>query len=546
MIIRPTRRTAIAGGLAAAGAVSLSGCGAAVVGFDPKRMALDIANNGEPLSLDPQKASGTWENNIIGNIFMGLTTEAADGKIIPGMATVWETSKDGLTWTFQLREALWSDGVPCTAYDFEYAYQNIFNPKTFAKYAFILYPLKNGQKIVEGKAAPQTVGARALDERTLQLSLEYPAPYLTGVLKHYTSFPIPRHVHQKRGRAWIRPENVVTNGAYTLVRYWSNYIVALKKNPRFYDADNVAFEELYFYPISNDDAAARRVMRGEIGWSTNFPGKKVELYEAELPGFPRVAPYMLNQHINFNNQRAPFNDPRVRQALTMAIDRDFLCNAIWKAGYVPSYNFVPPGLSGYERTGRWTWADLTLEQRREEGRRLLQDAGFGPANPLRFQFRHRNTGDNPEIARAVLSDWRELGRSGGGTPWVEPRLSGGDVQMHYKFLENKDYEVGDGGWVGDYNDARTYLSLGMTATGDQNYSGFSNAQFDSLMDQSDRELDTAIRGDLMRQAEQVMLDACAISPLGFGASKNLVDPRIDGWETNIEDIHRARWMKLKA
>lgn len=546
MIIRPTRRATLAGGLAAAGAASLSGCGAAVVGFDPKRMALDIANNGEPLSLDPQKASGTWENNIIGNMFMGLTTEAADGSIIPGMATEWETSKDGLTWTFQLREATWSDGVPCTAYDFEYAYRNIFNPKTFAKYAFILYPIKNGQKIVSGEAAPETAGVKAVDERTLVLSLEYPAPYLKGVLKHYTAFPIPRHVHQKVGRAWIRPEHVVTNGAFTLVRYWSNYIVALKKNPRFFDADNVAFEELYFYPISNDDAAARRVMRGEIGWSTNFPGKKVELYEAELPGFPRVAPYMLNQHLNFNNRRAPFDDVRVRRALTMAIDREFLCNAIWKAGYVPSYNFVPPGLSGYEKTARWTWANMPLTERRDEARRLLQEAGFGPNRPLRFQFRHRNTGDNPEIARAVLSDWRELGRSPGGASWVEPRLSGGDVQMHYKFLENKDYEVGDGGWVGDFNDARTYLSLGMTATGDQNYSGYSNPAFDSLMDQSDRELDPIIRADLMRQAEQRFLDDCAISPLGFGASKNLVDPRIDGWETNIEDIHRARWMKLKA
>jgi oligopeptide transport system substrate-binding protein len=544
MLYRPTRRSAL---IATGAAAALAGCGKSVTGLDPARRVLDIANAGEPLTLDPQKASGTWENNIIGNLFLGLTTEAANGEIIGGMAERWETSADGLVWTFYLRPATWSDGVACTAYDFVYAYQNLFDPDTIAEYAFIMYPIKNGQARKEGKVGADAVGAKALDERTLQLTLEYPAPYLPGILKHYSSFAIPRHIHARVGGAWVKPENIATNGAFTLVRHWSNYIVALKKNPRFYDAANVAFEELYFYPVTNDDSAARRVMRGEVGWSTNFPGKKRDYYDKVLPNFPRVAPYLLNQHLNFNTQRKPFDDPRVRRALTMAIDRDFLCNSIWKAGYQPSYNLVPPGMAGYDKAARWTWADMTLDQRRAEGRRLLMEAGFGPGKPLRFEFIHRNTGDNPEIARVIQSDWRDLGQSeGGGAPWVEATLRGGDVQIHYATMRSKNYEVGDGGWVGDFNDPRTYLSLAMTATGPQNYSGYSSLAFDTLMDQSDRELDPAKRSELLRQAEQMMLEDCPMSPLGFGASKNLVDPRITGWETNVEDIHRARWFKLKG
>lgn len=542
MILRPTRRQAL---VTAGAAAALAGCGASVTGLDPQRLILDIANAGEPLSLDPQKASGTWENNIIGNLFMGLTTEAADGHIIPGMAERWETTPDGMTWTFYLRPAMWSDGVPCTAYDFVYAYQNLFDPEMIAEYASILYVIKNGQKRKEGKVAREEVGARALDERTLQLYLEYPAPYLPGILKHYTSFPIPRHVHERVGGDWIKPANAVTNGAYTLVKHWSNYIVHIKKNERFFDANNVQFQELFFYPLSNDDAAARRVMRGEVGWSTNFPGKKLDFYEEALPKFPRVAPYLLCQYLSFNTRKAPFNDARVRRALTMAIDRDFLAKSIWKAGYQPAYNMVPPGMDGYDQTGRFSWADQPLDARRETARQLLAEAGYGPNNPFRFEFIHRNTGDNPEIARVILSDWRELGRTGGST-WVEARLRGGDTQIHYATLRANNFEVGDGGWVGDYNDARTYLYLNMKATGPQNYSGYDNPAYDDLMNQSDRELDKVKRAGLLLQAEQMMLEDAPICPLGFGASKNLVDPRLDGWQTNVEDIHRARWFKLKA
>ena len=529
------------GVMGAAGAAALvSGCGGRVVGLDVARRLLDIGNGAEPLSLDPHKASGQWENRIIGEMFLGLTTEDAHGQPIPGMAESWETSEDGLTWTFHLRDANWSDGAPCTAYDFEYAFRRILSPDTIAEYAQITYAILNAQKAKEGKVKIEDIGVRAIDERTLEMRLEHPAPYLAGLLKHYTHYPVPKHVVEKFGDAWIKPANIQVNGPFKLEKWWSNYVVHLVKNTGFYDARNVAFNELYFYPTNNDDAAVRRVMSRELGWSTNFSGKKATYYEKALPGFVKIAPFMQVQYFSINTRRAPFNDVRVRRALSMAIDRTFVCDRIWQAGYQSAWSFVPPGIYAYPKSGRLDFAGAPVAERRAEARRLLEAAGFGPDRPLRFTFSHRNTQDNPAVAVVAQADWRAI------APWVEVTLSGVETQIHYANLRNRNFDVGDGAWIADYNDAYTYLFLCETRTGPQNYSGYSNPAYDQLMAGATLERDAAARADLMRQAEQIMLDDCPVIPVGFGTSKNLVDPRIKGFEGNLEDVHRSRWMTIST
>lgn len=527
-------------GLAAGalGATLLAGCGRAVIGLDPVNASLDIGNGAEPLSLDPHKASGQWENNIIGNLLVGLTTDGPDAAIIPGIAERWETSEDGLTWTFYLRAAQWSDGRPCDAYDFEYAYRRILHPDTIAEYASILYPILNAQACKSGDLPIEALGVRAVDARTFEIRLEHPAPYLPGLLKHYTSFPVPRHIVEAHGDDWIKPENAVWNGAFRLVKWWSNYIVHLAKNERFFDAQNVALKELFFYPSTDDDAAARRVMRGEIAWSTRFPGKKQDLYDREIPGFARTHPWLLNNYFSLNTSRPPFNDVRVRRALSMAIDRRFLAYEIWKAGYEPAYGFVPPGIAGYPEGARLFFADWPKERRLEEARRLLEEAGYGPSNPLRFTFKHRNSGDNPRVAVVAQADWRAI------APWVQAELRGQEVQIHYADLRAGDFEAGDGGWIADYNDAKNYLFLLETRTGNQNYSRYSNPAYDQLMLAADQERDAERRFEIMRQAEQIAVDDCPIIPVAIGASTNLVHPRVTGWVENIEDVHRARWMGI--
>jgi oligopeptide transport system substrate-binding protein len=526
------------GGLALAALAA--GCQGSVVGLDPAKRSLDIGNGAEPLTLDPHKASGQWENRIIGELFIGLTTEDIDANPIPGMATHWETSADGLTWTFHLREATWSDGAPLTARDFEYGFKRIMNPKTIAEYASILYLVRNAEKCKKDELPIDALGVRAVDDRTFEIRLEHPAPYLPGLMKHYTSFAVPAHIVEKHGDAWLNPENIVTNGPYMLDKWWSNYIIHLTKNPRFFEAEKVYFEHLYFYPTPDNDAAARRITRGELGWSTDFAGKKQDFYEQELPGWVRVNSGLLLQYYSLNTTKPPFNDKRVRQAVSMALDREFMCDQIWKAGYKPAYGFVPPGMRGWPDGAKLFFAEWPKERRQEEARGLLQEAGYGPNNPLQFKFNHRNTGDNPRIAVVAQNDWQSI------APWVKVELAGQETQVHYAMLRAKDFMAGDGGWIADFNDARNYLYLMETRTGDQNYPSYSNPDYDKLMFQSDNEPDPQKRYDLMFQAEKTMLDDCPAVPIGIGAWKNLIDPRVEGFNMNLEDLHRARWMRVKA
>lgn len=526
---------------ALAGAGGLAACAnAKVVGFDPARRTLDIANQGEPLSLDPHKASGTWENNIIGNMFMGLTTEGPDGVPLPGMATSWEASEDGLSWVFNLRQAYWSDGQPVDAHDFVYAYQRILNPENLAEYASILYPIKNAEKVNNGELGPNQVGVYALDDRTLEIQLEHPAAYLPQLLMHYTNYPVPKHVVEAHGDDWIKPENIVVNGAYKLVKWWSNYIVHIRKNPAFFDSRNVWLEDIYFYPSSDVNVATRATLSGERGWSTGFPSNRAPELRRSVPAMVKVDPYLLVQYFSFNMTRAPFNDARVRRALAMAVDRDFIGSQIYRAGEFPAYSFVPPGIANYPARARYPWADQPIAARRAEAQRLLRDAGYGPNNPLRFVFSHRNTGDNPRVAVVAQADWAEI------APWVVVELNGVETQIHYANLRAKNFQVGDGGWVADFNDARNYLYLLETRTADQNYPGFSSADFDRLMREADHEPNAEARAALMAQAEQIALDEAPVSTTVFGVSKNLVHPRLGGWQGNLADIHRARWFVERA
>lgn len=536
------RRRLLTAGAGLGAASTLGACSASrIVGFDKVKKTLDINNAGEPLSLDPHKASGTWENNIIGNMFIGLVTESAKAEPIPGMAERWETSEDGLTWTFFLREAYWSDGEACDAHDFQFAFRRILDPESLSEYASILYSIKNAVAVNNGDLPPDQVGVTALDDRTLEIRLEHPAGYLPQILKHYTAYPVPKHKVEQFGNAWIKPENVVVNGPYTLQKWWSNYMVHLVRNPTFWDNDNVVLEELFFYPSVDVNAAARKVLSGECGWTNSFPANQVEELRAELPGYVRVAPFLTCVYFSFNTTRAPYDDPRVRSALAMALDREFIASRIYRTGEQPAYSFVPPGIANYPQgAARYPWAGQTLEQRRAEARRLLMEAGFGPNNPLRVEFSHRNTRDNPRVAVVVQNDWGQI------APWVIVELRGTETQIHYANLRAKNYQVGDGAWVADYNDAKTYLTLCETQTGAQNYSGYSNPTYDALMRQSDFEVDVVRRGEIMAQAEALMLSEAPICMSVFQSSTNLVHPDLSGFEDNLEDIHRARWFGIKA
>ena len=499
-----------------------------------------VGNTAEPLTLDPHKASGTWENHIIGDMFMGLTTEAPDADVAPGMATSWTTSADGLTWTFHLRDAVWSDGIPVTAEDFVAGFRRLFDPETLSEYASIQFGMKNAEAVYEKNLPPEALGIRAVDPKTIEIVLENPAPYLPQLLKHYTAFPIPRHVVEKVGANWTKPNNIVVNGAYKLVRWRTNDLIEVEKNDRFWDAPNVCFKRIFYYPTNDSLAAERRVRAGQLDVNTEIDGTRLKFLERNLPGYSRVHDFMGTVFLAFNNRKKPFDDARVRRALSMAINRDFIADEILRAGQTPAYSLIPRSVANYPGSAPLDWAGDPMPKRRADARALLEAAGFGPDNPLIFNYSHRNTGDNPRIAPVLQKNWSDI------APWVRVQIQGVETQMHYANLRTGDFDVGDGGWIADFNDARNFLFLMETKSRDQNYSKYSNAEFDRILAASDKERDLTKRGRMLAAAEAITGRDQPMAPVVYYVNKNLVRPDISGWVDNIEDIHRARYLCRKS
>ncbi len=518
-----------------AGALALSACSGGAP-EDAGAIVLHRGNSAEPLSLDPHLASGTWENNIIGDMIIGLFTENEAGKPIPGMAKSWEVSEDGLTWEFDLIDASWSDGVPVTAEDFVYGLRRILNPDTRAQYASLVYPIKNAQAVNNGKMPGDQLGVTALSPTKLRIELEYPAPYLPGLLSHYTTYPVPKHVVEKFGAKWVQPENIVVNGPFILTQWRTNDFVHVKRNPLFYDNENVCLDEIYYYAITDNNAAERRVREGQLDVNNDFPGRKMEFLNKELPGYVRIHPYLGTTYYSFNTKVAPFDDRRVRLALAMALDRDHLTQNVLKAGYIPAYSLVPPGIANYPSGAIADWAALSFKQRQIKAKELLIEAGYGPDHPLQFEFTHRSTGDNPVAAPGVQNDWNNI------APWVNVTIAQIETQILYDNLRTGDFGASDGAWVADFNDASNFLYLMQTSAGPMNYSRYSNPAYDALMDSANREMDMVLRAQMMKQAEQMMLDDMPIVPMWYLVNRALVNPKVTGWVDNITNLHRSRYL----
>lgn len=497
---------------------------------------LHRGNTAEPLTLDPHKAVLTWENHIIGDMFVGLYTENAAAEPVYGMAVSHSVSDDGLTWTFDLRDAVWSDGQPVTTDDFVFAFRRILDPATLAQYASLLYPIKNAQAVNEGAMEPDKLGVRAIDEDTLEIELEYPTPYLPSLLTHFTAYPVPRHIVEEYGAAWVQPENIEVNGPFKLEEWRTNDFIRLSKNDRFFDAENVCLNEIFYYPTNDNNAAVRRLRAGELHINAEFPGQKIDELRQQLPGYVHVSPYLATVYYSYDLTEPPFDDKRVRTALAMALDRDFMVEEILAAGQLPAGSIVPPGIANYDGGAKVRWWDMSLEERRVQARKLLQQAGYGPDNPLEFEYTHRNTSDNPRIAPVIQADWEAI------ADWVSVNITGVETQIHYDNLRAGNFEVADAAWAADFNDPINFLYLFQTSAGDMNYGDYSNPRFDSLIRQSNNELDLERRAALLERAEQILLDDMPVIPMWFFVTKNLVSPRVTGWKDNSVDIHRSRYL----
>lgn len=494
-------------------------------------------------ALDPHRSSAAWENIIIGDMFHGLMQHAPDGEVIPAVAESWEISDDDLTWTFKLKETTWSDGVPLTANDFVFALRRIQDPAVASQYSSLLYVIKNAEAVnnynpEDGSGLPpEELGVRAIDDYTLEITLMKPAPYLLGLLTHYTTFPVPQHIVEQYGDAWVQPDNIEVNGPYKLVYWVTGDQIVTEKNPLFYEADTVCFERVAYFELTDASAVERRIEAGELDINNDFDGGRKAEIDQRFPGWARTSPALLTTYWSFNSSEEPFDDVRVRKALAIAINREFIVNQVLTPGFIPAYSFVPPGINNYEtERPQVDWADTPREERLVEARRLLEDAGFGPDNPLEFEYIYRSTGDNPKAAPVAQANWNEI------APWVNAQILLQDTKVLYARLRQSNFEVSDGGWLADYNDPLNYLYLLDSATGQQNYGNYDNPEFDALLEQAGQERDLVRRAELFAAAEAIILEEKPITPMWFQVTKNLVDPSLTGWEENAEDNHRSRWM----
>jgi oligopeptide transport system substrate-binding protein len=494
---------------------------------------------GDAATLDPQKTSTIIEADILLDLFEGLVTYNAKGEIVPGAARSWTISDDGLTYTFKLRDAKWSNGDKVLASDFVFTLRRVVDPATGSQYAALFYPLKNAAGINKNKESPTTLGVSALDDSTLEIKLEKPTPYLLGVLAHQTAAPVQQANVEKFGADFVRPGNLVSNGAFKLQEFTPNDRTILVRNENFHDAATVKLDKEIFFPLEDRSAALRRFQAGELDSYNDVPADQVKFIRANLKTEFRSSPFLGVFYYAFNTRKPPFDDVRVRQALSMIVDREFLADRIWGGTMFPGYSLIPPGVANYGDPSMMAWKDMSPIDREDKAKALLKEAGYGPGGkPLKLEIRF-NTSENNKATSVALADmWKALG--------VETSLINTDIKTHYALLQSGgDFDVARAGWIGDYSDPQNFLFLGLSDNKALNYSHYSNPDYDALMAKAGGERDLGARARLMQQAEALLMRDQPMMPLLYYSSKNLISTRLKGWESNTLDRHLGRYLSIE-
>ncbi len=494
----------------------------------------------EVSDLDPQLAANIAENDIASALFEGLVTEdPVDLHPVPGVAESWEISPDQLTYLFHLRAgAKWSNGTPVTAQDFVGSWRRILTPALGAANADLLHVLQGAEAFHRGLTKDfGSVGVTALDDRTLRVRLEHPAPYFLSLLTHPAWAPVPLSViaaagsATERGNAWSQPETFVGNGAFTLKSWQPNRRIIVERSPTYWDAAKVRLAAIYFYPIDSSDAEERAFRAGQLHLTYVLPFGKVETYRRDGPQFLRADPYLNTYFLRLNLRRPPFGDERVRRALALTVDRAGIVEKILHGGQRAATALVPPGLPGYTPAAGIAGDAATARQ-------LLAAAGFPGGRGLPTIELLYNTSDNHRIlAEALQEMWRrELG--------VEVRLVNQEFKVVLSERRAGNYQILLSDWVGDYLDPITFLDL-WCSDSSNNHTGWASPAYDSLLFAAARAPDPADRANQLRQAESLMLAAVPIIPLYYNTHVFLVQPAVKGWHPTLLDHHPYKHVWLE-
>jgi len=493
-------------------------------------------NGGEPETLDPHLAQGVPASRILRDLFEGLTTESAEGDLVPGAALRWNISRDARTYTFYLRRDLtWSNGEPLTAGDFVYSLQRALAPETASSAARTLLPIHNAREVLAGELPVEELGISLLDEFSMQITLTGPTPYFLGLLASPVAYPVNRKNLEEYGDQFAKPDKLVSNGAYVLKSWSPRVSIELQKNPRFREAELTLVERVYYIPTEDRSAEVKQFRAGELDWTNEVPSNQFKWLQRHYPDELVISPWMGSYFFGFNLTQEPFIDnPSLRMALILAIDRQIITDKVTQFGEMPSFALVPPGIDGYVPFSP-EYADWAQEERDHEARRLYEQAGYSQDKPLRIEIRYNTSDNDKKIALAIASMWKQaLG--------VHVTLVNEEFRV---FLQNREQkvitQVFRAGWISDYNDPYSFLELFRTGHGRNDY-GYSNSTFDALLDEAGAERVRARRERLMFEAERVLMTDHVIIPIFTYVTKRLVSPHLKGWHNNVMDHHPTRNM----
>jgi oligopeptide transport system substrate-binding protein len=510
--------------------------GVATAAPEAKSQVLNIGNGAEPKDLDPQIVTGVPESNITQNLFEALVCK--DPKTlqpIPAVAESWTISKDGKIYTFKLRNnAKWTNGDPVTASDFVYSWIRLLNPLTAAEYAYQGYYLKNGEAFNKGTLKdPSQVGVKAIDPHTLQVTLENPTPFFLSLVYHQSLLPVHKATVEKFGAKWTRPENIVSNGAYMLDKWEMNKIISLKPNPKYWDLASLKLTRVNYYPVEQLQTEEKMFRAKELQITYQVPLEKIPFWQKDSTGVYQQAPYLGTYFYWVNVKKAPLDNKLVRTALALGIDRERIVKYVTRAGELPGSALTPPGTGGYEPTPR-----LPIDGRRiKEAQALLAKAGYPGGKGLPPIDILYNTAENhKKIAEALQEMWKKnLG--------VDVRLFNQEWKVYLDSMHSKAYQIARQGWIGDYNDPNTFLDMFMSDNGNNN-SNWANPAYDKLLRAAAKEQDKKKRLADFSAAEDILLDELPVIPVYIYTKVFLKATSVQGWFSNIEDIHPLKFVSL--
>lgn len=500
-----------------------------------------VGNGAEPATLDPQIATGTPEHHIFDALFEGLVTPTVEDSDAngPGVAARWDTT-DYTTWTFHLRpEAKWSDGKPLTAHDFVWSYQRMLSPALGAEYAEMLFLLKGGEQFNKGQISDfSQVGVQAVDDHTLRLTLNGPAPYLPSMLKHYAWYPMPRHVIERFGAMtdrdthWTRAGNHVGNGSFKLKEWRFTHSITVERNPHYWDAATVKLNHISFIPIVSDSTEERAFRDGQLHKTETMPLSQIPSYRKDHPELFHENVLLSTYFYRINTTRAPMNNKLVRKALALAIDRESLIRNVLRAGYKPTTGFTPPGAGqGYAPPDVLTFNPV-------EARRLLAEAGYpGGKGFPKFDILINTLESHRTIAEAIQEMWKKhLG--------IQVAVLNQDWSVYLASQRKLDYDVCRAGWVGDYLDPFTFLSIWQKGDGN-NQTGWSHPRYDELMQSSLREGDLTRRLAMLKEAETILLDELPVLPIYWYVRNCLIRPEVKGLKSSLLEHYCYKALSLE-